>query len=141
MKNDFGSPRWFRLAVSTTLLGAILLAAGCAEVMTTKVTAPGVAAYNLGDLGTVESVSLERTWTAVQAAIKKLELIEVKTTKDGLEAKLEARSSQDRTVVVIVRRLSASSTELHIRIGTFGDEAYSRQVLEAIHAELGVTGH
>ena len=141
MKKNIGLPRWSGIALSSVLLGVVLGTAGCADMMVGHVTAPGIAVYSLGDLGTVENTSMESTWTAVQAAIKKLELTEFKSSKDGLEARIEAHSSQDRTVVVIVRRINATSTELHIRIGTFGDEAYSRQVLEAIHGALGVTGH
>ncbi len=128
--------RWSKIVALTALVGVIIASAGCADMMTTSVTAPGVAAYSMGDLGTVENASMGRTWAAVQTAVNKLELREYKTMKDGLEARLEAKSGTDRTVVFILRRLSDASTELHIRIGTFGDEAYARQVLDAVNAAL-----
>ena len=136
MQTNAQSPRWSQVVALVALLGVVATAAGCAEMMVGRVTAPGVAVYNMGDLGTVESAPMDRTWAAAQAAVKKLELTEFKTMKDALEARLEAHSSTGRTVVILLRRINDSSTEVHIRIGTFGEEAYSRQVLEAIHGAL-----
>ncbi|MSU60883.1 MAG: DUF3568 family protein [Pedosphaera sp.] len=120
------------------LLGASLLAAtGCAAVLVGGVAAgAGAVAYVRGELKSVEAAPLEKTWTATLAAVKQLEFAITDRSKDGLSAKLSARGSGDRRIQVELAKSGEKMTEVRIRVGVFGNETLSRQILEKIKSRL-----
>lgn len=71
-----------------------------------------------------------------RAAVKKLEFVETLHQKDALEAKLEARTASTKTVAFSLRRLTDTTTELRIRVGTFGDEALTHPIQDAVRKAL-----
>ena len=68
--------------------------------------------------------------------MKKLEFVETLNRKDALEGTLEAKTARVKTVTFSLHRLTDTSTELRIRVGTFGDEALTRQIHDAVRKAL-----
>jgi len=56
--------------------------------------------------------------------------------KDGLSGRITARAAGDRKGTVRLRKVTGTTTEIRIRVGTWGDEAASRQILESIQRRL-----
>ena len=122
------------------LLGIILLASGgCAAVALVGVgggAGAGTIAYLRGELESMEDAPLERTYQAAQKAVKDLGFIVTSEQKDAFSAKLVARSATDKRVEVNLKELTDKLTEVSIRVGTFGDEALSRLILEYLKKHL-----
>ena len=58
--------------------------------------------------------------------------------EDALTGKLVARGAQDRQVTINVVGNTENLTTVRVRVGMFGDEQLSRQVLEQIRLRLRV---
>ena len=121
------------------LLAAILAAtSGCALFVVGAAAGAGAAgyAYVSGELKTTQSNSLDQVWSATQSAMNDLEFPIVSRKKDALQAELVARNSADKKIVVDLKKVSDTATEIRIRVGAFGDEAISRTILEKIQSHL-----
>jgi L-fucose isomerase-like protein len=120
------------------LLGALGLATGCAVVAVGAAAGAGAAgyAYVSGVLISTESASLDRTWNATLAAMKELEFPITSQRKDALQASLVARNAYDKKISIRLKKVAEQSTEVRIRVGTFGDETMSRAILEKIKKRL-----
>lgn len=124
----------------TVCLGALLtLGSGCASVVLLGAgAAAGVAgvAYVNGELKATLDAPLDRSYGASQAAIKDLQFTIKEQAKDALTGRIESKTANDRTVQIKLAKLSDKSTEVRIRVGTFGDEALSRTVFDKIKSRL-----
>ena len=118
------------LAVCAT--GCLLFAAGAAA-------GAGVAGYKYGkgELKSTEPASLDQTWDATLAAAQDISLPIVSQTKDALHGHLVSRTANDKKVDIDLKKVSDANTEVSIRVGTFGDEAMSHTILDAIRKRLG----
>jgi len=96
----------------------------------------GTVAYVRGELRSTEDAPFERAWTAAQRALRDLEMPVTAQEKDGLSGRIIARAAGDRKVTVRLRKVTGTTTEIRIRVGTWGDEAASRQILESIQRRL-----
>lgn len=117
-----------------SLACCLILCSGCAALLIGGGAAVGAGsvAYVNGELRSVESVSLDAAWKAVENAMKQLELAEVAREKDALRAKMKARGAGDKKVVVKLKKVLEQSTELRVRVGLFGDKVLSQAILEAV---------
>jgi hypothetical protein len=119
---------------------AILLGAAIVSVSGCLVAAVGVGAgtiaYAKGDLETVEAASIDAVYKAAEKAVDNLGLTGIEKTKDELTARIKARDSEDKRVIIRLTSTGRYSTELSIRIGTFGDEIKSRRIYEEIKKYL-----
>jgi len=117
------------------VLGAgLLLQTGCAVLLIGGGAAAGIGGYAFvkGELKSTESAPLDRVWTATLAAMEELKFPVTTQDKDALTAHLVARTAQDKKIHIRLKALSDNSTEIRIRVGTFGDEALSLLILEKI---------
>jgi hypothetical protein len=111
---------------------------GCAAVLVGGAIAAGAAAgvgaeaYSKGELRSLESVSLDQAWIAVPAAMKDAGVAVVDKSKDPLNANVEGSSEANKRVMVKLKNAGKQLTEVRIRVGTFGDEGLSRQILEGM---------
>jgi hypothetical protein len=120
-------------------LGIIVLSGtGCASLVGGG-TAAGTVTYIFGELKSVEEASLESTWEATQKTMKDLELIVTSREKDTLAARLIARGVNDKKIVIKLKKISEELSEVKIRVGTFGDEALSRNILKHLKKNLGIS--
>jgi hypothetical protein len=92
----------------------------------------GAVAYIGGELKSTEEVSLNRAWKATEMAMRDLDFRITDKTKDTLDAQLKASGGDGKEIQVVLKRISKSRTEIRIRVGTFGDESLSLQILDTI---------
>ena len=119
------------VALAAVASGCLLLVAGAAAG-----AGAGSYAYVNGELRSSEAVTLDKAWDAAQAGVKELGCNVVEKQKVALEAKLTARGPGDKKVQVKLIKQSDTVTEIRIRVGTFGDETPSRQILEKIKSHF-----
>ncbi len=127
-----------KFVLFVTTLALLALSTGCTVLLVGGAVAAGAGgyAYVSGEARSTEAASLDRTWTAAKAAIKDLKFSVVGESKDALEGKLTARTAADKKVTVGLKKVSDKTTEVRIRVGTFGDETVSRMILEKIKQRL-----
>lgn len=117
------------------LIGSAISISGCV-VAAVGAAAVGTVVYVKGDLETVESKSLDLVYEATLKAMEELELRIISKTKDSLSAEVNVRDAQDKKITIKLKAASEETTELSVRIGTFGDETKSRLIYRKIRENL-----
>jgi hypothetical protein len=123
----------------TVLMASLLsLTSGCFLFVVGAAAGAGAAGYAWvdGEVKTTEGFSMTQTWDASQAAIKDLQFTVTSQSKDALQGDLEARDASNTAISVKLKYVSNTSTEVRIRVGTFGDENMSRIILNKINNHL-----
>lgn len=121
------------------LAGLLSLAgSGCAVLVLGGAAAAGAGGYAWysGELKSSEAVPYDKAVNASQAALKDLGYSLTETEKDALRAKMTFRGAADAKVVVTVNKMSASVSEICVRVGTFGDKTKSVGIMDAIKRKL-----
>lgn len=111
---------------------------GCAVVLLGAGAGAGVAgaAYVMGKLEDEVNAPVLKVQQASVAALKSLELPVDKQRSDKLAAELESETADQKKIWISIISLTSSRSKIVIRVGLMGDEARSRQILQAIHARL-----
>ena len=117
------------------LFGSMLLLQGCV-VAAVGLGAAGTIAYVRGDLQAVESESIDDVYEATLKALKELELIPTRKTKDALGAEIITYDAQDKKITIRLKSAAEGTTKLSIRIGVFGSETKSRLIYQKIRDNL-----
>ncbi len=128
--------KWLTIVLAVALLA---VGGGCAAVVVGgAVAAAGVGtyAYINGEMQGTEAVSLDRAYDATLAAMKDLEFTVTSKAKDGLQAEVLARNALDKKVQIKLKKASDETTEIHIRVGTFGDETLSELIRNKIKSHF-----
>src|SRR5882762_9575263 len=128
-----------KFTLLAVLASLIAFASGCALF---AVGAAGYA-YAKGELKSTEPAPLDRTWDATVAAVKELQFPIVEQSKDALEARMVATNAEDKDIRIKLKKVADNSTELHVRVGAFGDEAVSHEIWTesanaSSHVSLGI---
>lgn len=116
-------------ALAVLPIGGCLLVAGAAA-------GAGGYAYATGALVTTQPVGLDKAWAATQAGIGDLQFTVTEQTKDAMGAQMVATMSNGKTVKINLKPDSDAATEFRIRVGTFGDEDLSTQIMDKIKARF-----
>jgi len=124
--------------MAVLLAGALMFGGGCALFLIGGAAAAGAGtyAYVNGELKETEGAAYDTVYNATLAAMNDLQYAVVSKEKDAINATINARTSGDKKIEIKLVKQSATVTEIHIRVGTFGDEALSRQILDKIKAHL-----
>jgi len=94
-------------------------------------------AYVQGALTTVVSSPLPDVQKAVAQAMRiDLKFFVLTSSEDALCARYEARTALDEKVVIKLEKIDDDTTRIDIRVGIFGDESLSRQILDVIKTRL-----
>jgi hypothetical protein len=96
----------------------------------------GAALYISGALEKEFNVSSTRLWKAVQSAAKALKFNVLSKSEKDKKNVLTAKDKNDKNIKLEVLPLTGDRSKLIIRVGTFGDEAYSRKILKTVEARL-----
>lgn len=115
-----------------------LTGSGCALLLLGGAAAAGAGGYAWysGELKASEAVSYEKAVSASQSALKNLGYTLTETEKDALRTKMTFRGAADAKVAVTVNKMSASVSEICVRVGTFGDKTKSVGIMDAIKRKL-----
>ncbi len=128
-----------KLMILVLLAACPFILTGClaaAAVGGAAAAGAGTVAYIKGELKATEEATLNKTWQATVAAIDGLQFLVVNKIKDNVSAELEAKTADNKTVKIQLKRVTDNLTDISIRIGTFGDESLSRYILSKIEAKL-----
>ncbi|GIX49068.1 MAG: hypothetical protein KatS3mg131_3279 [Candidatus Tectimicrobiota bacterium] len=117
------------------LLLALLLA-GCATVHPRGPAGFGTYSYVTGTLTWTYPVALKAAWEATLQAVQGLDLRIEKQLVDGLGGTLEAKRADGTPVFVWLRPLTERTTEVQVRIGTYGNRDDSERLHTAIRKQL-----
>ncbi|HNQ87564.1 MAG TPA: DUF3568 family protein [Verrucomicrobiota bacterium] len=115
-------------------LGLVLLP-GCLAVAGAAAAA-GTVVYVKGEVQSTLDAPLPQCVTAVEKVIIEFKLSRVGEEIDGTAARVKARNAQDQAVTFRLKRLTDRATSVSIRVGTWGDEAASVGLLEAVKKSL-----
>jgi hypothetical protein len=120
MKSD-----WETLKLSVLgagLLTTLTLVPGCALLVVGGVaagTAYGTVEYINNTLDVTQEVSLDKAWSAANAALKELQMPATTSKKDGASGKIQAHNAQGQPITIELIWQTNSSTEIKISVGTF----------------------
>jgi hypothetical protein len=123
-------------------VGAVLVScaavalSGCLAATAGAVAAAGAYAYERGELRSTIDAPLDDVYRAAMVATEQLQLPVVDRAKDAFAAHLTARQIQGGDVRIDLTRESDNLTRIGVRVGTFGDEAKSRLILQRIRDAL-----
>ncbi len=123
--------RW-RLAGVAVLAGSLAAIPGCVAAAVGAGAGIGTYAYATGALSATLDGTVERVAAATKAAFEELKLAEANVKSDALLGEGKAKFADGTSVKVDIKRISDKTTEIRIRVGTFGDKALSVQVYDAI---------
>jgi len=129
----------FKLSlVLLTALATMPLVQGCALLLLGGVAAGaayGTVKYVNNTLQVTQEVSLDKAWTAANAALKALAMPVTSYTKDGASGKLEGRNAKGQPVSVQLTRKTDTVTDIEITVGTF-DSAGNRTEAQQIYDQM-----
>jgi hypothetical protein len=96
----------------------------------------GTVAYMRGDLEAVEAKDIDAVYAATKKAVEQLELDVSSDTKDALSAEIVARDAQDKKITIRLKSTTEDTTQISVRVGTFGSETKSRLIHDQIKKNL-----
>jgi L-fucose isomerase-like protein len=107
---------------------------GCTAAWVAGGAAAGIGTYKYikGELESTEKVSLDKAYQATQTAMEDLEFTITSKQKDAFDGEVIARRATGKKVTVKLKRQSDSVTQIKIRVGTFGDETISKDILDTM---------
>lgn len=114
-----------------------VLVSGCVAALVAGAAAgAGGVAYVRGELQSEEAVAYDKAYDASLAAMKDMSYAVVDKQKDPTSAKITARGAGDKKITVSLDKMSVSVTKIGIRVGYWGDEPLSRQILDKIKSHF-----
>ena len=127
-----------KLLLIVFMTSILALTNGCFLFVVGAAAGAGAAGYAWvdGEVKTTEAASLNQTWAASLAAMKDLEFSVTDKSKDALSGSVTAQTADNKTIKINLKYISNTSTDIRIRVGTFGDETLSRTILGKINNHL-----
>ncbi len=125
--------------LATVLLAAnLLLSSGCFLFAVAAVggAAAGTVAYVDGKLEVSLGYSYDAVVTASNRAISQLQFAQPEERKDALSDTLTTHDAKGDSIEVVVTKVGDNLTKVDIRVGTFGDQPMSQEILDKIKANL-----
>ena len=123
------------ITLFATAVAAFYLS-GCSSVTVGGTAGAGTYTYSGGNMRGNENTTLDKAWSATQAAMKDLEFTVQTLQKDALQARLIAHTALDKKIEINLTKISENLTEIKIRTGTFGDQTLSYTIIQSIEKRL-----
>jgi hypothetical protein len=117
----------------------LITSAGCALFLAAGAGAGiGGAVYMGGELKQAYAAPMEKAWNASLAAADEMKMRVTEKAIDNLDQNREIKGKTDegRDFQISLEATSKEVTTAKVRIGIFGDEAYSKRIQEAIAKNL-----
>ena len=120
----------FLIGLSACSRKWVVLGAAAAAVGT------GAYFYIKGDLKRNYEAPMDKTWDATIKSVEELKLTTESTEHDAFNGVIKGKMADGKSFTINVKRLGENSTEVGVRIGTFGDRARSEAIHDKIHSKL-----
>lgn len=124
-----------RLIIGLLLFGIVGLAPGCKSTFKGVEADPGFT-YLRSQLTGVLQAALPAVETATKAAMEELDFVAVDVVSDKLKGTINARMADGTKVSIKIEAVDFESTALKIKVGTWGDQSISVQILRHIQKQL-----
>jgi hypothetical protein len=125
------------------LIGTHFMLQGCAGLFAAGAGAAagaGTAAYVSGSMETTYAASFDRTWDAALGAVEDANLRLTETDKaTTTKGTIKAEQGDGTPVTLALEQAGPNTTEVKVRVGTFGDEEASKVIHRHIASRLGIT--
>lgn len=126
-------------ALGPTFLLAIAIGAGaalsaCANIRS-KPGADGTA-YSLGHLDVMVHADPKRVVEAAESVLREMDIKVETSAASGVDGKVIAKTALDKRIEITVERQDAETSKYSILVGSFGDQALSREIHEKMKAKL-----
>ena len=92
--------------------------------------------YIKGDLRRNYEAPMDKTWDATIKSVEELKLKVESQKHDALTGVIKGKMADEKDFEINLKRVDENSTEVGIRIGTFGDRAKSEAIHNKIHSKL-----
>ncbi len=92
--------------------------------------------YVKGDLKRNYEAPLDKTWEATLKSVEELKLTVESQKHDGFGGVIKGKMADEKAFEINLKRLGENSTEVAVRIGTFGDRTKSQAIHDKIHSKL-----
>lgn len=125
----------YRLLFAFLMLPFLAATSGCVAVVAGGAAAGGTA-YVMGELKTDVDGTPKQLRSAIIDGTQSLGLRTISGSGDELQGNYVYRTAADKKVTVRYDMATDQTAELRIRVGTFGDEAMSMRIHEAITRRL-----
>jgi hypothetical protein len=96
----------------------------------------GTYAYIKGDLKRNYEAPMDKAWAATVSAVEEMKLTIESKQHDAFSGIIKGKMADGKSFAINLKRLSESSTEIGIRIGTFGDRQRSQAIHDTILSKL-----
>jgi hypothetical protein len=128
--------QWMR-AITLLTIGILAAASqsGCLLAAAAGAAA-GTVAYVSGDLESILEAPPEKVIHASKTTMNDMKFTIVSAQASATDGELIARTATDNRIKIQVRSASANTSKISIRVGTFGDESLSTQILAKIRENL-----
>jgi len=90
----------------------------------------------LGSYSTNVNGAPDKVTKAAQKACEDLKLTDIVATGTKVDGKVTAKNAQGDTVRINIEQAGETVSKVSIRVGTTGDEAVSKQLIDAINSNL-----
>ena len=124
-----------RITSGLLFVGLVGLALGCTSAFKAVEADPGFQ-FLRGQLSGVLASPLPQVETAVTAAMEELDFVGVNVVSDKLKGTVTARMADGTKVKVKLEAQDFEATILKIKVGTWGDQSISVQILRHIQKKL-----
>ncbi|MCE9592150.1 MAG: DUF3568 domain-containing protein [Planctomycetes bacterium] len=117
------------VALSVCVLSAGVSMTGCE---TSQAGVSNVA----GTVNSVVGASPDKVAAAAKATLEDLKLASISASSTKVDGKVTAKTAQDRVVTIKIATAGENVSEVDIRVGDFGDEGLSMQILDGIKKRI-----
>ena len=122
------------------ILFGMVASAGCALFAAGAGVAVGVggAEYYRGELKQAYAVPMEKAWNASLITVEELKMKTTEKSIDNLDQNrvIKGNTEEGKDFQLALEAMSKDVTMVKVRIGIFGDEAYSKKIQEAVAKNL-----
>ena len=127
-----------RIILALLLCCAAVACQGCVAAAV-GVGAAGTMAYMKGDFKAVEAEHIDTVFAAAKNAVEDLDLTFNEERKDALTATIIAHDVQNDRVSIRLKRTTDKTTQIAIRVGTFGSQTKAQVIYQKIRENLSGT--
>jgi hypothetical protein len=124
------------MKIKRIIISLLILSLSSCALAVAAGSAAGAALYFRGQLKASRNATLDQAWHASSLAFQVLDLELESKERDGLYAEFIGRRSDERKVVVSLKKLEEDVVQIGIRVGIIGDEEQSRIILSQIERRL-----
>ena len=117
-------------------LGMLIISLGACESTFHGVEVEEGATYFQGELRALLPAPLPRVEKIVAEVMEELDFVAIDSVSDKLKGEVHARMADGKAVKVEIEAEDFESTEVRIRVGTFGDQSISRQIYKHIQRRI-----